>query len=57
MDPEIALLPPRILKKIDVLIVLNGLVKLGEEIKKNSHIVADLSLEYDEVISGSTSLL
>ncbi len=36
---------------IDVLIVLTGPVKLGEEIKRTSHIVADLSLEHDEVIS------
>ena len=36
---------------IDVLVVLKGPVKLGEEIKRTSHLVADLSLEYDEVIS------
>ena len=36
---------------IDVLVVLTGPVKLGEEIKRTSHLVADLSLEYDEVIS------
>ena len=36
---------------IDVLVVLTGPVKLGEEIERTSHIVADLSLEYDEVIS------
>lgn len=36
---------------IDVLVVLKGPIRLGEEIKRTSHIVADLSLEYDEVIS------
>lgn len=36
---------------IDVLIVLKGQVNPGEEIKRTSHISADLSLQYDEVIS------
>lgn len=36
---------------IDVLVVLKGLVNPGEEIKRTSYIVADLSLQYDEVIS------
>ncbi|AIE76129.1 nucleotidyltransferase domain-containing protein [Synechocystis sp. PCC 6714] len=36
---------------IDVLIVLNGPVNPGEEIKRTGKIVADLSLDYDVVIS------
>lgn len=36
---------------IDVLVVLKGEVNPGEEIKKTSNIVADLSLEKDVVIS------
>lgn len=36
---------------IDVLVVLTGPVRVGEEIKRTSHIVADLSLKNDEVIS------
>jgi predicted nucleotidyltransferase len=36
---------------IDVLVVLKGQVNPGEEIKKTSHIRADLSLQNDEVIS------
>jgi predicted nucleotidyltransferase len=36
---------------IDVLVVLKGDVNLGEEIKKTSDVVAELSLEYDRVIS------
>jgi predicted nucleotidyltransferase len=36
---------------IDVLVVLTGPVKLGEEIKRTGHIAADLSLQNDEVIS------
>jgi uncharacterized protein len=36
---------------IDVLVVLKGTVDLGEEIKKTSNVVAELSLEYDQVIS------
>ncbi|XZN91743.1 MAG: nucleotidyltransferase domain-containing protein [Microcoleus sp.] len=36
---------------IDVLVVLKGQVNPGEEIKRTSHIRADLSLQNDEVIS------
>ncbi|MCC3410421.1 MULTISPECIES: nucleotidyltransferase domain-containing protein [unclassified Microcoleus] len=36
---------------IDVLVVLKGEVNPGEEIKRTSHIRADLSLQNDEVIS------
>ena len=36
---------------IDVLIVLKGFVNLGEEIEKTGNIVAELSLENNEVIS------
>ncbi|XZN91739.1 MAG: nucleotidyltransferase domain-containing protein [Microcoleus sp.] len=36
---------------IDVLVVLKGQVNPGEEIKKTSHIRADLSLPNDEVLS------
>lgn len=36
---------------IDVLVVLKGKVNPGEEIKRTSYVVADLSLEYDQVIS------
>jgi predicted nucleotidyltransferase len=36
---------------IDVLVVLKGEVNPGEEIKKTSHIRANLSLQNDEVIS------
>jgi len=36
---------------IDVLVVLKGDINLGEEIKKTSTVVAELSLEYDQVIS------
>ncbi len=36
---------------IDILVVLKGLVNSGEEIKKTSYIVADLSLQYDEVVN------
>ena len=36
---------------IDVLVVLKGQVNPGEEIKRISHIRADLSLQNDEVIS------
>ncbi|MHC5610268.1 MAG: nucleotidyltransferase domain-containing protein [Nostoc sp.] len=36
---------------IDVLVVLEGNVNPGEEIKKTSDVVAELSLEYDQVIS------
>ena len=36
---------------IDVLVVLKDLVNPGEEIKRTSFIVADLSLKHDEVIS------
>ncbi|HAA30070.1 MAG TPA: nucleotidyltransferase [Cyanobacteria bacterium UBA8553] len=36
---------------IDVLVVLKGQVNPGEEIQRTSHISADLSLQYDEVIS------
>ncbi len=36
---------------IDILVVLKGQVNPGEEIKRTSHIPADLSLQNDEVIS------
>ena len=36
---------------IDVLVVLKGDINLGEEIKKTSTVVAELSLEYNQVIS------
>jgi len=36
---------------IDVLIILKGKVNVGEEIKKTSYIISELSLEYDQVIS------
>lgn len=36
---------------IDILVVLNGLVNIGEEIEKTSPIIADLSLEKDVVIN------
>ena len=36
---------------IDILIVLNGTVDPGEEIKQTGKIIADLSLENDVVIS------
>ncbi len=36
---------------IDVLVVLKGQVNPGEEIKRTSHIRADLSLQNDEVLS------
>lgn len=36
---------------IDVLVVLKEQVNPGEEIKRTSHISAELSLQYDEVIS------
>jgi predicted nucleotidyltransferase len=36
---------------IDVLIVLNGDVSLGEEIRRTSGVVSQLSLKYDVVIS------
>lgn len=36
---------------IDILVVLKGQVNPGEEIKRTSHIRADLSLQNDEVIS------
>ena len=36
---------------IDVLVVLKGTVNPGEEIKRTSQVVAELSLEHDEVIS------
>lgn len=36
---------------IDVLVVLKGQVNPGEEIERTGNIVADLSLQYDEVIS------
>ncbi|HEY9605204.1 MAG TPA: nucleotidyltransferase domain-containing protein [Allocoleopsis sp.] len=36
---------------IDVLVVLKGQVNPGEEIKRTSQVVADLSLQYDEVLS------
>ena len=36
---------------IDVLVILKGNVNPGEEIKKTSDVVAELSLEYDQVIS------
>jgi len=36
---------------IDILIVLNGTVNPGEEIKQTGQIIADLSLEHDVVIS------
>jgi predicted nucleotidyltransferase len=36
---------------IDVLVVLDGPVKPGEEIERTGEIVAGLSLEYDEVIA------
>ena len=36
---------------IDVLVVLKGQVNPGEEIKRTSEVVANLSLHYDEVIS------
>ncbi|MFM7406668.1 MAG: nucleotidyltransferase domain-containing protein [Cuspidothrix sp.] len=36
---------------IDVLVVVKGNVNPGEEIKRTSYVVADLSLEYDQVIS------
>lgn len=36
---------------IDVLVVLKGNVNPGEEIKKTSDLVAELSLEYNQVIS------
>lgn len=36
---------------IDVLVVLKGEVNPGEEIQRTGHISADLSLNYDEVIS------
>lgn len=36
---------------IDVLVVLSGPFKLGEEINRTGHIVADLSLKNDEVLS------
>lgn len=36
---------------IDVLVVLKGEVNLGEEIEKTGNIVADLSLQNNEVLS------
>jgi predicted nucleotidyltransferase len=36
---------------IDVLVVLKGEVNPGEEIKRTSQVVAELSLQYHEVIS------
>jgi predicted nucleotidyltransferase len=36
---------------IDILIVLNGTVNPGEEIKQTGQIIADLSLEHNVVIS------
>ena len=36
---------------IDVLVVLEGQVKAGEEIERAGGIIADLSLDYDEVIA------
>ncbi len=36
---------------IDILVVLNGFVNIGEEIEKTSPIIADLSLEKDVVIN------
>jgi predicted nucleotidyltransferase len=36
---------------IDVLVVLKGNVNPGEEIKRTSLMVAELSLEYNQVIS------
>jgi predicted nucleotidyltransferase len=36
---------------IDVLVVLKGEVNLGEEVEKTGNIVADLSLQNNEVIS------
>lgn len=36
---------------IDVLVVLKGAVQPGKEIERTSYIVADLSLQNDEVIS------
>jgi uncharacterized protein len=36
---------------IDVLVVLKGQVNPGEEIKRTSHIRAELSLQNDEVLS------
>ncbi len=36
---------------IDILVVLTSLVNPGEEVKRTGKIVADLSLQYDVVIS------
>jgi uncharacterized protein len=36
---------------IDVLVVLKGQVNPGEEIEKTGNIVADLSLQYEELLS------
>jgi predicted nucleotidyltransferase len=36
---------------VDVLVVLDGPVQVGEEIRRTSHIVGDLSLEHNLVIS------
>ena len=36
---------------IDVLIILKGQVNPGEEIKRTGHLISDLSLECDRVIS------
>jgi predicted nucleotidyltransferase len=36
---------------IDILIVLKGKINPGEEIKRTSYLVAQLSLEYNQVIS------
>ncbi len=36
---------------IDILIVLKNFVSYSQELKKTSHFIADLSLEYDTVVS------
>jgi predicted nucleotidyltransferase len=36
---------------IDILVVLKGNIDLGKEIKTTSNVIANLSLEYDRVIS------
>lgn len=36
---------------IDVLVVLKGTVKVGTEVKRTGQIIADLSLQHDEVIN------
>ncbi|MEB3886618.1 nucleotidyltransferase domain-containing protein [Lyngbya sp. CCY1209] len=36
---------------IDVLVVLKGTVQVGTEVKRTGQIIADLSLQHDEVIN------